>query len=37
VVDLAGLRGNMRITGIAAATPNDLDSVTVAVRLSSIA
>jgi len=37
VVDLAGLRGNMRITGIAAATPDDLDSVTVAVRLSSAA
>jgi two-component sensor histidine kinase len=33
VVDLPGLRGNMRITGIAAATPDDLDSVTVAVGL----
>lgn len=33
VVDLPGLRGNMRITGIAAATPEDLDSVTVAVGL----
>jgi two-component sensor histidine kinase len=35
VIDLTGLRGNMRITGIAAETPDDLDSVTVAVRLSS--
>ena len=34
VIDLPGLRGNMRITGIAAATPDDLDSVTVAVGLS---
>ena len=33
VVDLPGLRGNMRVTGIAAATPDDLDSVTVAVGL----
>jgi two-component sensor histidine kinase len=37
VIDLTGLRGNMRITGIAAETPDDLDSVTVAVRLSSAA
>ena len=34
VIDLPGLRGNMRITGIAAATPVDLDSVTVAVGFS---
>nr|USU32369.1 HAMP domain-containing protein [Methylobacterium sp. OTU13CASTA1] len=34
VMDLPGLRGNMRITGIAAATPDDLDAVTVAVGLS---
>ena len=34
VIDLPGLRGNMRITGIAAATPDDLDAVTVAVGLS---
>ena len=34
VVDLPGLRGNPRITGIAPATPDDLDSVTVAVGLS---
>ncbi|POR41084.1 HWE histidine kinase domain-containing protein [Methylobacterium sp. V23] len=33
VIDLPGLRGNLRITGIAAATPDDLDSVTVAVGL----
>jgi two-component sensor histidine kinase len=37
VIDLTGLRGTMRITGIAAETPDDLDSVTVAVRLSSAA
>ncbi|KQO56548.1 histidine kinase [Methylobacterium sp. Leaf86] len=34
VMDLPGLRGNMRITGIAAETPDDLDAVTVAVGLS---
>ena len=34
VVDLPGLRGAMHITGIAASTPDDLDSVTVAVGLS---
>ena len=34
VIGLPGLRGNLRITGIAAATPDDLDSVTVAVGLS---
>ncbi|MHC2088962.1 HWE histidine kinase domain-containing protein [Methylobacterium sp. CM6244] len=34
VIDLPGLRGNMRITGIAAATPDDLDAITVAVGLS---
>jgi two-component sensor histidine kinase len=34
VIDLPGLRGSMRITGIAAATADDLDSVTVAVGLS---
>ncbi|KQP49027.1 histidine kinase [Methylobacterium sp. Leaf399] len=34
VIDLPGLRGTMRITGIAAATPDDLDSVTVAVGFS---
>jgi len=34
VMDLPGLRGNIRITGIAAATPDDLDAVTVAVGLS---
>lgn len=34
VIDLHGLRGNMRIMGIAAATPDDLDAVTVAVGLS---
>lgn len=34
VIDLPGLRGNMRITGIAAATADDLDSVTVVVGLS---
>ena len=33
VIDLTGLRGNMRITGIAAETLDDLDSVTVAVGL----
>ena len=33
VADLPGLRGNLRITGIAPATPDDLDSVTVAVGL----
>lgn len=34
VVDLHGLRGNLRITGIAAPSPDDLDGVTVAVGLS---
>ncbi|MCJ2108131.1 HAMP domain-containing protein [Methylobacterium sp. E-041] len=34
VIDLAGLRGTMRITGIAAVTPDDLEGVTVAVGLS---
>lgn len=34
VIDLPGLRGNTRITGIAAATPDDLDSVAVAVGFS---
>jgi two-component sensor histidine kinase len=33
VIDLPGLRGNLRITGIAAATPDDLDFLTVAVGL----
>lgn len=34
VVDMPGLRGRMRITGVAGATPDDLDGVTVAVGLS---
>jgi two-component sensor histidine kinase len=33
VIDLPGLRGDLRITGIAAATPDDLDSVAVTVGL----
>jgi two-component sensor histidine kinase len=34
VVDMPGLRGRMRITGVAGATPDDLDGLTVAVGLS---
>ncbi|MBB2961164.1 HWE histidine kinase domain-containing protein [Methylobacterium sp. R2-1] len=34
VVDMPGLRGRMRITGVAGATPDDLDGITVAVGLS---
>ena len=34
VVDMPGLLGRMRITGIAGATPDDLDGITVAVGLS---
>ncbi|GJD94514.1 sensor histidine kinase [Methylobacterium iners] len=34
VVEMLGLRGNLRITGIAAASSDDPDSFTVAVRLS---
>lgn len=34
VVDMLGLRGRMRITGVAGATPDDLDNITVAVGLS---
>jgi len=34
VVDMRGMRGRMRITGVAAATPDDLDGITVAVGLS---
>ncbi|GJD54626.1 HWE histidine kinase domain-containing protein [Methylobacterium dankookense] len=34
VVDMPGLRGRMRITGVAGATPDDLDNITVAVGLS---
>lgn len=34
VVDMPGLRGGMRITGVAGATPDGLDGVTVAVGLS---
>ncbi|WP_308445417.1 sensor histidine kinase [Methylobacterium longum] len=36
VVDMLGLRGTMRITGVAAATPDDLDGITVAVGLSPV-
>jgi two-component sensor histidine kinase len=34
VVDLLGLRGSLRITGVASAAPDDLDSVAIAVGLS---
>ncbi|SDA21642.1 Two-component sensor histidine kinase, contains HisKA and HATPase domains [Methylobacterium sp. UNC378MF] len=36
VVDMIGLRGTTRITGVAAATPDDLDGITVAVGLSPV-
>jgi two-component sensor histidine kinase len=36
VVDMLGLRGTTRITGVAAATPDDLDGITVSVGLSPV-